>query len=104
MTKLPRELHPGPLEAVGLWKASRYLRRVKGILMADLVEQPTARPTNKVLTAGGGVAVGLLIWAAAKLGFDILPEDAGLIISAVGVLISYFVVKDRANTGPKSKP
>jgi hypothetical protein len=103
VNELPKELRPGPLEAAGLWKASRYLRRIKEALVADLVHQPTARPTNKVLMAGGGVSVAALLWLARKLGVEIAPADAEIIIAAIGVALSYFVVRDRANVGPRSQ-
>lgn len=101
--ELPSALQPGVVDLAGLGLARRYFRRIKGVLMADLVSQPSARPTNKVLMAGGGVSVAALLWLARKLGLDLAPADAEIIIAAIGVALSYFVVRDQANVGPRSR-
>lgn len=62
--------------------------------MADLENQRSAFPTRKVTTAGAGVAAGLALWLAAKFGFPLAPDDAEIIIAAVGVVLAYFV-RDR---------
>lgn len=99
MNDFPKELKPGPLEAVGLWKASRYLRRVKEILMADLVNQRSVIPTRKVAAAGGGgVVASLLIWAASRfLNVEMGPEDAALLATAIAVVTGY-VMRERESS------
>lgn len=97
MSELPKELRPGPLEAVGLWKARAYLLRAKEALVADLVNQPSPMPSRKVTAAAtGGVTAMALIWAAKQfLGWELGAVEAEAIVAALAVIAGYFV-RERA--------
>jgi hypothetical protein len=89
----PKELRPGPLELLGLWKASRYLRRVKGILMAEIANAPSVFPTRKV----GTVIAGLVGYVAYRyFAYEITP-DVQETIAAVVVFVAAWLTRDRPN-------
>lgn len=95
--EFPKQLKPSLWQLPGLWTTKKYLERVKETLMTDLANQPTALPSRKVTAATmGGVTASLLIWAASSfLGWQLSAEEAGLLVSAVALVMGY-IVRERA--------
>lgn len=58
----------------------------------QLEDQPSARPTRKLVAGvtSGGVAV-VLVWVASLLGVTLPPEVAGVLVLAAGSAASYLV-------------
>lgn len=95
---LPEGLEPTFREKLGLWGLPGYARRIKGVIMTDLVTQRTALPTRKLGTAGVGVTAGLIIWAMRQFaGIEVLPAEAEILVAAAATIAAWFV-KDRRHS------
>lgn len=91
---IPTEIRPGPLEAIALWKVGRYLRRLKGILMAEIANAPSVLPTRKV----GTLLAGLVAWVAYRyFAHEITPDMQDTIASVVVFGLAWWL-RDRPNT------
>lgn len=57
---------------------------------------------NYSTTQGGNLLVvaGALSLILKKLGIDLLPEDIAIILTAIGVCISYFTTKSKEDLTP----
>lgn len=90
--EFPRELRPGPLEALALWKTSRFLRRLKGLLMADMVNLPGRVVSHKTIAAtGGSVVASVVCWVALHyLELQLDPEDVAAYLGTT-ISIAVFV-------------
>lgn len=93
---LPDALQPSLREKLGLWALPGYLRRVKGILMADAVNLPKGMVAAKTKAAGAAGVIATLVCTGALFYFEVTldPEEVaayiGATITIATFLASYF--------------
>lgn len=85
--KLPDELKPTLWEKTGLWQLPAYLRRVKGVLMADVVNLPKGMVARKTVAATGGSVIATLVCSLALYYFEV-ELDAEQVSIVIGGVIS----------------
>lgn len=67
--------------------------------MTQTVNQPSARPTNKVTAGTTGAAVmGLLYWALEAFAPDLPNGEMTASLTPVVVIVLGWFIKDRPNT------
>lgn len=68
--------------------------------MTEAVEQPTARPTNKLTAATAASALmGVLYWALDAVVPSLPNEQLITGLTPVAVMVAGWFIKDRPNTG-----